>query len=152
MTIVIVTVAKTKITEKVHKLSNNGLFLTHMCSYISYLYIDIVYAVFKNNKTQVSQLFHFILKIYCISFFSYHIRSPFFKVKFSLLLKHSWDDLEQVERRAFFRPGTKKRQTFAPIFLRLPFFKVLLSSEKDLHITRNRDSEKSARPTSSENE
>jgi hypothetical protein len=45
MTIVIVTVAKTKITEKVHKLSNNGPFLTHV-SYISYLYMYIVYDVF----------------------------------------------------------------------------------------------------------
>jgi hypothetical protein len=50
MTIVIVTVAKTKITEKVHKLSNNGLFLTHMCSYISYLYIFIVMLFFKTIK------------------------------------------------------------------------------------------------------
>jgi hypothetical protein len=45
MKIVIVTVAKTKITEKVHKLSNNGLFLTHVFIYILSLHV-IVNAVF----------------------------------------------------------------------------------------------------------
>jgi hypothetical protein len=39
MTIVIVTVAKTKITEKAHKLSNNGLFLTRVFIYILSLHV-----------------------------------------------------------------------------------------------------------------
>jgi hypothetical protein len=70
-------------------------------------------------------------------------------MKFALLLKHSWDYLEQVERRAFFYDEVQKRDRLSRQFSPVAFLKVLLSSEKDL---RDRDSEKCTRPTSCENE